>query len=158
MKKEVKDLRDFTNHKDFYEKLGVKVAKAAFFHDPGVHPGLKLIAQVIPIQTVACIIQSIQTRIETKNCIPSDNWIRKSIGNKVKNYEIRSKTFQYFLHFSIVYHALNINKFADINLRPVEHQINGTYEDSRSLIKRDRKKPNTTMSSLRAKKEPKLKT
>jgi len=151
LKEEVKENSYSPDHKGFYNNFGDKVIKAVFFHDPGSHPGLKRIVQVIPLQTIACIIQSIQNRIEENNCIPSDNWIRKSIGNKVKNYEIRSKTFQYFLHFTIIYHALMVNKLADVNLRPVEHQMNGTYINVRSLIKPNKKIPKTTMSSLRAK-------
>jgi hypothetical protein len=54
-----------------------------------------------------------------------------------------------------MYYGLNINRYAECNLRPGKHQMGGIYENVRSLIQPDRKKPKVTMSSYKGKKKKK---
>jgi len=139
---------------EFYKKLGPKIDKIALFHDPGA-TGIERIGKTISKQTVGCVLLSIQNRIESKKEIPSENWIKKSATKKLKNIDAKITTYQYFLHFAMIYYITYIHSSFKWKNRPIEHQILGIYENIESLADFLQKpKQSRIMSSFRTKKKP----
>jgi hypothetical protein len=139
-----------------YKKLGTKIYKIAGFHDPSA-TGLRRLGKTLSTQTIACILLSIQNRIDNKNELPSENWIKNSISKKVKNIQAKSISYNYFLHFAITYFSVyvyNIKK--PMKDRSLEHKFFGLYEDIESIIDfnlLNKPKKQRTMRSFRSKKK-----